>query len=260
MKLFKADFSILCDVAVKAAIEAGACINAYIGLDIEVANKPAGHSRASQVVTVVDLKCQEIILGHLMSTCAQYDLGLLSEEMPDGQSRFKKDYFWCIDPMDGTLPFIESRRGYAVSIALVSRDGTPCIGVVYDPLLKTVYRAYRGGGVFRNNKPWEITARMQDRYEIITEGGAVMNACWVLENGPACFFKDPKQQQGGGCLWDYAATACIFTILGAWVSDRHGKPLDLNAKDSLFLNQKGVLFASDASVAKSLIHKEGLCE
>lgn len=28
-----------------------------------------------------------------------------------GGSRHSKDYFWCIDPLDGTLPFINARQG-----------------------------------------------------------------------------------------------------------------------------------------------------
>ncbi len=35
--------------------------------------------------------------------------------------------------MDGTLAFINGHPGFAVSIALVAQDGTPQIGVVYDP-------------------------------------------------------------------------------------------------------------------------------
>ena len=52
--------------------------------------------------------------------------------------RLELNYFWCIDPLDGTLPFIEGKVGYAVSIGLVSRDGTPLIGVVCDPYHQTL--------------------------------------------------------------------------------------------------------------------------
>ena len=80
-----------------------------------------------------------------------------------------------------------------------------------------------------------------------------MNACWVLENAPACFVKNPKPQQGGGSLWDYAATACLFTEIGAVVCDRHGKALELNSRDSLFMNEKGILYASHQQIAQQYI-------
>jgi hypothetical protein len=44
--------------------------------------------------------------------------------------------------------------------------------------------------------------------------GSVLNAIRVLENGPACLFKFPKKESGGGSIWDFAATACIFQELG----------------------------------------------
>ena len=77
-------------------------------------------------------------------------------------------------------------------------------------------------------------------------------ACWVLENAPACFVKRPKIQEGGGCLWDYAATACLFEEAGAAVSDSHGNSLDLNSRDSVFMNQTGVLYASHREIAEEL--------
>ena len=56
--------------------------------------------------------------------------------------------------LDGTLAYIESRPGYAVSIGLVARDGTPLIGVVYDPVSDVLYSALQGQGVKRQGQPW----------------------------------------------------------------------------------------------------------
>jgi len=86
----------------------------------------------------------------------------------------------------------------------------------------------------------------------ILHGGAAMNACWVLENAPACYFKFPKAQAGGGSLWDYAATACIFQEAGAIATDISGAPLDLNRLDSTFMNHRGILFATDSDLAKCI--------
>lgn len=247
------DLFLLGEIAIKAAKKAGGMIAEHAGYDIVFEKKEIGESLAAQVVTKVDLMSQEIILKHIEPTCKKYDFGLLAEESEDDLSRLEKDYFWCIDPIDGTLPFIESREGYAVSIALVSHAGVPCIGVIYDPLKKILYHAIKGVGAFRNEKVWGWKSEEHEFYETIDRGGAVMNACWVLENTPACFYKNPKSQNGGGCLWDYAATACLFETLGAWVSDIYGKPLELNRKDSTYMNHKGVLYASSRGVAKCFL-------
>jgi fructose-1,6-bisphosphatase/inositol monophosphatase family enzyme len=91
--------------AERAARRAGALISNYAGRDFEVSHKPGGDSLASQVVTEVDELAQSVILKELKSSVQDYDLALLAEELEDDGSRLKKDYFWCIDPMDGTLPF-----------------------------------------------------------------------------------------------------------------------------------------------------------
>ncbi|TAJ12792.1 inositol monophosphatase family protein [Marinilabiliaceae bacterium JC017] len=282
------DLFLLSQCAISAAYQAGHIISSYTYRQVTVKNKTAGESLASQVVTEVDLLSQNIILKTLNPTCDIYDLAVLAEESTDDWSRLEKDFFWCIDPLDGTLPFVESTPGYAVSVALVARDGTPYIGVIYDPVEQTLYHAVKGGGLFRNGHAWQptsvpaaagqaltfITDRSfvhhpqfkatvaelkciaiemgYDDVHLIQHGGAAMNAGWVLEKGPACYFKFPKPQEGGGSLWDYAATACLFQEAGASVGDIHGAPLDLNRPDSTFMNHRGVLFASDQMLARCI--------
>ena len=106
-------------IAIKAALSAGKIIQHYTKEDVSVEQKKGGTSYASQVVTVVDRACEAAILAHLLPTCEAFDLGLLSEETEDDASRFEKDFFWCIDPMDGTLAFINKQPGFSVSIALI---------------------------------------------------------------------------------------------------------------------------------------------
>ena len=252
MKLAAKDLQALGRVAIEAAKQAGGMIQKRAGCTFFVKNKSSGSSPASQIVTEVDFMSQEIILKHIQPTCEEYDLGLLIEESNDDLSRFEKDYFWCIDPLDGTLQFVEQRPGYAVSIALVSREGRPCIGVVYDPRTRTLYYAVKGLGIFRNEQAWDWKPKFNESYEKIHDGGSVLNACWVLENAPAYFVKRPKVQEGGGCLWDYAATACLFEEVGAMVSDSHGNSLDLNSRDSVFMNHIGVLYASHPEISEEL--------
>jgi len=98
-------------------------------------------------------------------------------------------------------------------------------------------------------------ARQQDLtgVQVIERGGATMNACWVVEHQPACYFKFPKPQDGGGSLWDFAATACLFHELGAIACDFYGQPLDLNRADSTFMNHRAVIFTADLSLVKQII-------
>lgn len=252
MNLTQENLQQLADIAIRAAKEAGEMIAENAGKEIAYEKKETGASLASQVVTEVDQKSQNIILKHILPTLEQYDLGLLTEESEDDGSRFIKDYFWSIDPMDGTLPFIESRPGYAVSIGFVRQDGKPIIGVVFDPLNDVLYHAVNGVGAFRNNEEWTLLNRDTEP-QYLDRGGAVMNACWILENPSSYYFKNPKKENGGGCVWDYAASACIYEAIGAWVSDIFGDALELNRQEAPYMNHKGILFASDEQAAKKVL-------
>ena len=290
MQLTSRDLFLLSQCAISAACQAGHRIGASSSRAVEVKTKQAGTSLAAQVVTEVDHLSQAIILQILQPACDWFDLALLSEESPDDRLRLSKDYFWCIDPLDGTLPFIESVPGYSVSIALVSREGVPLLGVVFDPVTQTLYHAIKGQGVWRNHQPltpllhpdsspsqqltlitdksfrqdplYATTLTELDRIAVECgyagarlqlQGGAAMNACHVLNDPRTCYFKFPKPQLGGGSIWDYAATACLFTEAGMPVSDMGGYPLTLNPIESTFMNHCGVLFCGDPMLAEQMV-------
>ncbi|WP_375577714.1 hypothetical protein ABWH96_11710 [Marivirga tractuosa] len=69
-----------------------------------------------------------------------------------------------------------------------------------------------------------------------------------MHSASACYFKFPKEQKGGGSIWDYAATRLFFEELGLIVADSFGKQLHLNNPESTFMNKTGVLYATDGSL------------
>lgn len=270
------DIQHLANIAIEAALSAGKIIQKHMNDNIIVEKKEAGSNYASQIVTKVDRECENIILSYLIPTCKVFDIGILTEETKDDGSRFEKDFFWCVDPMDGTLAFINKQSGFSVSIALVSKDGTPVIGVVFDPNTETLYHAIKEHGTYKNRTPWTIkntndyltyltdkklrdtpkSTQIQHILNIhkanlglkgikeISGSGAVLNAILVLENGPACFLKLPKKDIGGGSIWDFAATACIYNELNFPATNFKGETLDLNKKDDTFMNHQGVYYSN----------------
>lgn len=287
----------LLQAAVAAAREAGALIRDHAGRDVAAEFKDAGDGAASQVVTEVDRLAQDVILKHLQPSIARYDLGLLAEESCDDGSRFSKEAFWCVDPLDGTLAFVEGKAGSAVSIGLVARSGDPLLGVVFDVATGDLFEAVKDGGVEKNGRDpvlpapphgrvspedpeggslaaarigvWGDRSFQGPEYDALmleleaiagrrglrldkricggdeaARPGAVMNALHVVASPPSVYIKFPKPREGGGSLWDYAATACIAREAGVFVSDAYGEALDLNRGDSTFMNHRGVLFAS----------------
>ncbi len=277
----------LAQLAERAALEAGECILTHRHAPVRVSHKAAGDSPASQVVTEVDHKAQAIILGILAPSLEDYRLALLTEETPDDGGRLREPAFWCIDPMDGTLAFVEDIPGFAVSIGLVSRSGQPLLGVAYDPLGDRLYRAVRGSGAYCSGRkldlplldrrrplvlrtdvsfrghPWLDQTRVGLQRiaadlglpgaEIDFKVGAVMNACGILQDANTCYFKYPRKDESGGSLWDYAATACLMHELGGVACDLYGRPLQLNREGSTFMNHEGVLYAGHAPIATRIL-------
>ncbi len=88
---------------------------------------------------------------------------ILSEENKQAPYEIRKDweYYWCIDPMDGTKEFIKKNGEFTVNIALVHR-GMPVIGVVYAPVLESMYYAKKGEGAFLNGE--KLPLRANDNY------------------------------------------------------------------------------------------------
>ncbi len=270
------DLQHLANIAIEAALSAGKIIQKHMNDNIVVEQKEGGSNYASQVVTKVDRECERVILSYLMPTCKTFDIGILSEETKDDRSRFEKDFFWCIDPMDGTLAFINKQPGFSVAIALIARDGTPVIGVVFDPSTEILYHAIKGNGAYKNRTSWTVkntndyltyltdkklrdTPKSTEIQDILNThkanlglkgikemsgAGAVMCAILALENGPSCFLKLPKKDLGGGSVWDFAATACIYQELGLPATNFKGETLDLNKKDDTFMNHQGVYYSN----------------
>lgn len=273
----------LCNQAVEAATRAGVYIESQLHQYKEINKKESVASLASQVVTSVDLKSQEIILDLLKPTFQKYDLGLLTEESIDDKSRLEKPYFWCIDPLDGTLPFTEGMSGYAVSIALVAHSGDPIIGVVYVPDKAECYASIKGEGVKLNNLPFKrrqssnelqlnvyfdrsikkeqyienlkleldswSTNHQINRINYHFDFGAVRNALGVMNSNLGCYFKLPKPKQGGGSIWDFAATRLFFDELNLYVSSHSGEILHLNNETTTFMNDTGIIYATDKELA-----------
>lgn len=265
----------LLGAARSAAVAAGRFIEERRGQPLEIGSKGFA-SAASDVVTEIDIQAQSIILDILKPTMKHYDLGLLAEEGEHDDSRLHKHAFWTIDPLDGTQFFIEGQPGYATSIALVSRDGQPLLGVVYDPVKEDLYEAVVGQGVTFNGeamrKPQPESTQLgptvwladrslrrhpkfdqlQSEFEIRFVGGAVVNCLQLLVEPNSCYYKMPKKDLGGCAIWDLAAVSLMLEEGGGTARFYDGGSLHLNRSESVFFNDRGLAFSGSG------VDREGL--
>ncbi|SFM39707.1 3'(2'),5'-bisphosphate nucleotidase CysQ [Thermodesulforhabdus norvegica] len=77
------------------------------------------------------------------------DIPVVSEEglLVDFGKRKAWNYFWLVDPLDGTKEFIHGDDEFTVNIALI--EGTkPFFGIVYVPVTKRAYIGHRERGAY----------------------------------------------------------------------------------------------------------------
>ena len=102
-------------------------------------------------LTEADLKSNEIICSKLEELYP--NIPIMSEENKQTEYDIRKnwEYYWCIDPIDGTKEFIKKNDEFTVNIALIYKN-RPVLGVVYAPAIDEMYSAKKGEGAFLNGQ------------------------------------------------------------------------------------------------------------
>ena len=124
-------------------------------------------------LTIADQKANEIIVTALnqlpVNSFLQKNIPILSEEGRNVPYDERKnwEYFWLIDPLDGTKEFVKRNGEFTINIALIYKD-TPVLGVVYSPVLNVCYWAKSNEGAFKDGKKLPLkTKRQRDVYKIV---------------------------------------------------------------------------------------------
>jgi myo-inositol-1(or 4)-monophosphatase len=146
-KLDRPDISQFARVGEEAARAAGAYLMDRFHGSFTVARKGE-----IDLVTEVDLAAENLIVSRL--TAAFPDHAILAEEMHATTARGACT--WIIDPLDGTTNYAHGFPVFSVSIGL-EIDGAVEWGIVYNPNLKEVFIARRGGGAYLNGAPIRVS-------------------------------------------------------------------------------------------------------
>ena len=122
----------LLELAQHAALEAGKVIMEVYAQPFEVYTKDD-----DSPVTQADLRASNIIKEILKSTGIPF---VSEEDLPPDRSQFKR--YWLVDPLDGTVEFVNRNGEFTVNIALID-DKQPVLGVIYAPVTNQVVRTAR---------------------------------------------------------------------------------------------------------------------
>ncbi|MCP5143033.1 MAG: inositol monophosphatase family protein [Chromatiales bacterium] len=191
------------------------------------------------LVTEADVAVQRHIQQRLKD--AYPDIGFLGEEMRgEDHARLlrelaegRHDGLWVLDPLDGTINFASGVPCFAVSLALLDRDGVRA-GLILDPLRDECFRADRGAGAFLNDMPLRAGTDAGVLKECVAEidlkrlterlrlalvraqpfrsqrnfGSGALDWAWLAAGRFQLYL------HGGQKLWDYAAGSLILAEAG----------------------------------------------
>ena len=202
-------------------------------------------------LTLADKASHEVIVKALKE--AYPDIPLLSEEgagIPY-EERSKYDYYWLVDPLDGTKEFINRNGEFTVNIALI-HDKAPVAGFIYAPVLDTFYvgtadGAYKVNG--NEKSPLRVNNKTTDRIAVRSKShpspeeedvlneydvqdsisvGSSLKFCMVAEGKADVYYR-----HGPTMEWDTAAGHAIVEAAGGKVFKGTGPEPFLYNKENL---------------------------
>ena len=172
--------------------------------------------------------------------------GWLSEEAVDAPDRLGQDglgdgLLWLVDPIDGTRDYVRGRRGWAVSVALVS-SGRPLFGMLAAPAQDQFWHGEAGKGSWCNGERLVASqrqelpgARVPARLKSPVDSDLVFvdqpNSIALRMAMVAADEADLVATVRWGYEWDIGAAALIAREAGAAVTDAFGQPLNYNKRD-----------------------------
>jgi 3'(2'), 5'-bisphosphate nucleotidase len=232
-------------------------------------------------LTQADLLANERIQTELKKLTPH--IPILSEEsdLPDFHERQTWEYYWCVDPLDGTREFIRHTGEFTVNIALIHHHA-PVLGVIYVPVIGEYYYACSGQGAIKRdvqgkNIPITVSKWQPDRTLILASQGVdearlaqrmrdfpvnyqlrKMSSAWkfgLIAEGKA----DLYPRMGDTYEWDTAAGQCILEQAGGMIIDSNRQALRYNTKESL-LNSHFIALGDHQSLLKQLNISEFFAE
>lgn len=250
----------LCNMVRRVAIEAGNLTLAYFDEDGFVADTKADGSP----VTRADQEAEDLIIKGLFSFSPGIPVvgeeSVAANHIPDLTGQ---DYFWLVDPLDGTKEFIKGSGDYTVNIALIHK-GVPILGVIYAPVPGELYAGCGAGTALRwmaesgsekkiyvRDMPAEgltvITSRGHHNQQKIEQFLNEFKVAKILHRGSSlkmCMIASGKAdiypRPGATSEWDTAAGDAILRSAGGHIVDFNGAPLHYGHPERKFINPEFV--------------------
>ena len=259
----------LCNMVRRFAVEAGELTLEYFdGIrDMQEERKGDGSP-----VTMADREAERLIRERLLGVFS--DIPVIGEESFAGGERITfsdHEYFWLVDPVDGTKAFIAGEGDFTVNIGLI-HNNEPVLGVIYAPEKGELYAGYTddsGSKALRyfedSDTEKEIRSRkmpkqgltvMSSNYhgnvapqDNLLEGFKVNKIIRKSSSLKICEIANGKAdiypRLGPTCEWDTAAGHAILKAAGGDIVDMSGKCLKYGGNHPELNNPHFIAASSD---------------
>ena len=133
----------------------------------EIENLQVSTKGPGDFVTSADKRTEKILIDELQKAHPEY--GIITEETGIiNKSNLKNR--WIIDPIDGTMNFLNGIPQFAISIGYEEEGEIKC-GVIFNPIMNEMFCAEKGNGAFLNNSRIRVSNKKDIKDSLIVTGG-----------------------------------------------------------------------------------------
>lgn len=122
------------------------------------------------LVTRVDKESEHRLIELLSNFSPSQDTGFLTEEFNPDVDLSEHEWWWVVDPLDGTTNYVHRIPVFAISVALMSGSGSVKQGIVYDIYHDFMFYATEGKGSFLNGKRIHVSMESNVNNFLIATG------------------------------------------------------------------------------------------
>ena len=133
----------------------------------EIENLQVSSKAPGDFVSSADKRTEKIIIEELQKSHPEY--GILTEEAGIINKNNISNR-WIIDPIDGTINFLNGVPQFAISIGYEENNEIKC-GVIFDPIKNEMFFAEKGYGAYLNNTRIRVSNKKNLQDSLLVTGG-----------------------------------------------------------------------------------------
>ena len=157
------------NLIIKACMKASRSLIRDFG---EIENLQVSTKGPGDFVTSADKRTEKILIDELQKAHPEY--GIIAEETGIiNKSNTEKR--WIIDPIDGTMNFLNGIPQFAISIGYEEKSEITC-GVIFNPIINEMFIAEKGNGAYLNNSRIRVSNKKKIKNALLVTGGPKGNS------------------------------------------------------------------------------------